>query len=75
MRGALPSRPVVLRLLRTVAYLTCITSSNFYTSAHMCVSHRVLNDTGARGSVVGRGTMLQAGRSCVPFPMGSEFFN
>jgi hypothetical protein len=30
---------------------------------------------GARGSVVGWGTMLQAGRSLVPFPMRWIFFN
>jgi hypothetical protein len=36
-----------------------------------CVNVRVLVDQGTRGSVVGSGTMLQAGRTQVQFPMES----
>jgi hypothetical protein len=34
-----------------------------------------ISDYGARGSVVGRGTMLQAGRSLVRVPEQVDFFN
>jgi hypothetical protein len=40
-----------------------------HTHTHICIM-------GPRGSVIGWGTMLQAGRSRVPFPMRSlDFFN
>jgi hypothetical protein len=46
-----------------------------FSACNRTIKNFIQYSSGARGSVVGWGTMLQAGRSRVPFPMSLDFFN